>query len=388
MRRRLGRAVSVPVWVLAGLLQSGCGDGSSEPSPPAEAAALTVLRADGNTTCGRAEDGSGFCWGANEFGQLGDGTTTDRHRMTRVLTGFYGITVTGSHSCAYDGAAPTRCWGRNSSGEIGTGTTAAVLTPTTLDGNLNFCEVAIGDDFSCGIAVSGVTYCWGANDVGQLGAGAVDASAVPVPVAGNHQFRTVAAGGRTACGIEQSQMYCWGNGKDGELGNGAFETASSEPVPVAGDLPLYIVAIGSNAQAQATVCALGSDAIYCWGKNTDGEIGDGTTLRRNTPTRVLGDLGQAQVEPGGSHTCARSPGAEVYCWGKGGRLGTGSSQGSLAPVRVSGELAFSAITSGRDHTCGWTDDEPQRAYCWGLNDHGQLGDGTTTARLRPTAVQR
>jgi alpha-tubulin suppressor-like RCC1 family protein len=151
-------------------------------------------------------------------------------------------------------------------------------------------------------------------------------------------------------------------------------------------LQLFAPAIGANAAGQATVCASTLDAAYCWGKNSDGEIGDGTKENRNVPTAVVGLSGGAQLAPGGSHTCARVVSAKVYCWGKGNRLGTGNAQPSLTPVAIAGSLVFAAIFSGRDHTCGRTDDDPGRAFCWGGNTRGQLGDGSRTSQLNPTLV--
>jgi alpha-tubulin suppressor-like RCC1 family protein len=267
------------------------------------------------------------------------------------------------------------------------GTTDPAPTPALVTGDLVFQQVAVGDDFTCGQANSGVTYCWGANDLGQLGAGIPGGSLVPVPVAGNPEFRVIAAGGWTACGATVTgELLCWGNGEDGELGNGQFGSSAATPVAIAGDLQFFDVAIGANEAGQATVCALTSAGIYCWGKNSDGEIGDGTRARKNVPTAVIGIRQDSQVAPGGSHTCAREPSGEVFCWGKGGRLGTGNAQPSTIPVAVTGGQLFAAISSGRDHTCGRTDDEPSRGYCWGDNARGQLGDGTTTARLAPTLV--
>jgi alpha-tubulin suppressor-like RCC1 family protein len=386
MRKGRLSTASVICFVLGTL---ACGDdGGPSGNPPGEPLALTVLRAGANSTCGRSEEGELFCWGSNDFGQLGDGTLTERHGPAQVATGFFGIAIPAEHTCAYDGASAPQCWGRNMSGEVGGPASSPILTPTVVSGGLVFFDIAVGDDFSCGIAGDSHTYCWGANDVGQLGTGTPGASAVPVPTAGDQPFRALAAAGRTVCGTTGGapEMYCWGNGKDGELGNGVFETSANVPTLVSGNHQLLIPAIGGDADGRATVCGLADDGIYCWGKNDNGEIGDGTTTRRSAPTLVQGNLGPAQVEPGGSHTCARTVSAQVYCWGKGGRLGTGSTQGSLTPVPIKGNLTFSAITAGRDHTCGWTDENPSIAYCWGQNDHGQLGNGTTAASMEPTAV--
>ena len=370
------------LWALA-----ACGSDGSGPNPdPGDQPLVGGLHAAANTTCASIEgEGTAFCWGANEFGQVGDGTTTDRLKPTPVPAApLFSAPFPGDHTCAYDPAG-LYCWGRNLAGEVGVGTTDSVKAPALVTGGLVFYQVVVGDDFSCGTTNSGI-YCWGANDFGQLGTGQPGGSAVPVPVADNPGVGALAAGGHTVCGVGASgQVFCWGNGADGELGNGQFGVTATTPTPVSGNLQFQDVAIGANAAGQATVCAHTQTASYCWGKNTDGEIGDGTTERKNVPTAVLG-LGTAQIAPGGSHTCARASEVNVYCWGKGGRLGTGTTQGSLTPVRVAGGHLFAALWSGRDHTCGRSDDEPSRAFCWGDNARGQLGDGTRTARLSPTLV--
>jgi len=389
MPQRLWRATLLRAGLAGVLALFGCGDGDTEPGPdPGSQPLVGGLRAGANSTCATIEgEGTVLCWGANEFGQVGDGTTTDRLRPTTVHGApLFSPPFPGDHACAID-LQGLFCWGRNTSGEVGIGTAGPAPTPALVSGGLVFQQVAIGADFTCGQDNSGVTYCWGANDVGQLGTGNPGGSSLPVPVAGNPQFRLLAAGGRTACGVTvSSEMLCWGNGADGELGDGRFGVHATTPIAATGEHQYVDLAIGANAAGQATVCASAMDGTYCWGKNSDGEIGDGTRDRKNVPTAVAGLPSPSQMAPGGSHTCARVPSAAVFCWGKGGRLGTGNSQGSLTPVEVTGGLVFAAIWSGQGHTCGRTDDEPSRAFCWGDNARGQLGDGSRTARVAPTQV--
>lgn len=372
----------------AGLLLGlviGCTN-DSIPEPDTQPV-IAGIRAGGNTTCASIEDtGTTFCWGANEFGQVGNGNTTDQLRPAEAQNApIFSTPYPGDHTCAAE-TSGLFCWGRNLSGELGSGTTDPFLTPAAVLAGFTFQQLAIGDDFTCGISTTGPTYCWGANDVGQLGTGNPGSSLAPVAVAGNPQLLSIAAGGRTACAVASTgDLLCWGNGAEGELGNGQ-SASSAVPVAVSGGLQLFAPAIGANASGQSTVCASTLDAAYCWGKNSDGEIGEGTKENRNVPTAVAGLPGGVQMAPGGSHTCARLPSAAVFCWGKGGRLGTGNAQASVTPVEVTGGITFGAIFSGRDHTCGRTDDDPSRAFCWGFNNRGQLGDGSRTTRLAPTLV--
>jgi len=329
-----------------------------------------------------------------EVSTAGEVTSSARSATARPRTGSplpessalrFSVPLPGAHTCALDRDA-LLCWGRNLSGEVGVGNTDPVYTPAVVSGGLVFGDVVVGADFTCAAANTG-TYCWGANDFGQLGTGEPGDSPTPALVAGDHQFRLLAAAGHTVCGnTGVGEVYCWGDGADGELGNGQFGVTSAVPTLVPVPFQLFWIGIGANAAGQATVCASNDDATYCWGKNTDGEIGDGTKLRKSVPTKVIGLGGGTQVAPGGSHTCAVTVRSEVFCWGRGGRLGTGSEEGSVSPVTIATDDAFSAVWSALDHTCGWTQAEPRQAYCWGDNARGQLGDGTRTKRLAPTRV--
>jgi len=205
-------------------------------------------------------------------------------------------------------------------------------------------------------------------------------------------FRQLSAGGVQTCGVTtDSRAYCWGYNAGGTLGDGTT-TTRLRPVAVAGTLRFRQVDAGVFH-----TCAVTTDyRAYCWGSNRFGEVGDGTTATRLEPVAVAGGHQFLQVDAGQYHTCGRTTDNRVYCWGNSGsgQLGTGTNTGpetcdfnacSTRPVAVLGTLAFRQISAGGNHTCGVTTED--RAYCWGDNAYGQIGDSSTVVRrLKPSRV--
>lgn len=197
-------------------------------------------------------------------------------------------------------------------------------------------------------------------------------------------FRQIAAGTAYTCGVTTANVaYCWGNDVAGQLGDGS-RTNRLRPVKVAGGLKFIEVRPGAG-----TTCGLTTDSLaYCWGDNTHGALGDNSTAeRRLVPTLVFGGHHWRQVIAGPGYACGIAAGGAAYCWGSNdhGVLGASSSIFfSRKPVKVSGGLKFRRVLPGNTHTCGATTDN--RAYCWGDNALGQLGDGTRTDHATPTLV--
>jgi alpha-tubulin suppressor-like RCC1 family protein len=152
----------------------------------------------------------------------------------------------------------------------------------------------------------------------------------------------------------------------------------------------------SGSGSGAHNCGLtAGGAAYCWGDNTDGQLGDGTTTGSSTPVSVSGGLTFAQVSAGGDHSCGVTTGGAAYCWGRSlyGELGNGTESSPetcpggpchTTPVPVLGALSLVQVSAGKLYTCALT--SGGQAYCWGFNAYGQLGDGTATSRLVPVAV--
>ena len=198
-------------------------------------------------------------------------------------------------------------------------------------------------------------------------------------------FDQVSAGGFHTCGVTTGhQAYCWGRGSDGELGTGAPLGASPTPVLVQGGLQFRQISVSG-----AHTCAVTTgNRAYCWGDNFDGAVGDGTTTDRRAPVPVAGGLQFIQVDAGSSFTCGLTyPDRKAYCWGSNGSgtLGDGTHTSRLRPVPVAGDHRFRLVRAGSSHTCGVT--TSNQAYCWGWNRFGQIGDGGSTGtRLQPVPV--
>ena len=186
------------------------------------------------------------------------------------------------------------------------------------------------------------------------------------------------------CGVTLDQRaYCWGRNYRGQLGDGTTVTARLNPVAVATTLHFRQVSAGWLHTCGVTP----TYRAYCWGSNGIGALGDGTTNDHYTPVAVAGGLKFRQVDAGMDYTCGVSyPDNRAYCWGNNwaGQLGDGTTTAHLRPVAVVGGLYFKQVRLGAFHTCGIT--TTNRAYCWGYNSYGRLGDSTNVTRLRPTRV--
>jgi len=338
-------------------------------------------------SCGVTTDGRAYCWGNNVYGQLGDGTTTFRVKPVLVLGGltFRQVDAGGyAHTCGLTTDYRAYCWGFNGQGQVGDGTLYVNrLTPVPVTGNLLFIQVSAGFSHGCALTYPDRrAYCWGENSMGTLGDGTNISRLGPVAVSGARRFRQVSPGHYHTCGVTPTnQAWCWGLNSEGQLGDGTWAIRFS-PVQVYGGYQFKQLDAGGRH-----TCAVTTEAqAYCWGFSGDGELGIGTTSSRPRPRPVEGGLSFERVSASEIHTCGETTLNRAYCWGSnGGQLGNGTSgDGRFIPGKVTGGLFFSQVSAGGIHTCARTSEG--RAYCWGNNSWGQIGDGTTRARLVPVRV--
>ena len=289
------------------------------------------------------------------------------------------------HVCAVTSAGSVVCWGNNQNGQLGNGTTKDSLVPVQALSS-EMVAVAAGYFHTCALGANGNVWCWGhAGTLGNGGSGSDSPNPVSVVGVGS-KARALAAGDGHTCAITETGVMCWGSNYHGELGNG-FTTDAMLPVPVFG-LGSDVAAIAAGAMHTCAATATGN--VLCWGSNAWGQLGDGTTTERHTPVAVSGLSNVVALAAGELHTCALTAGGTAFCWGAngGGQVGDGT-QGTtpvFVPATVSGlSSGVAAIGAGLDFTCAVT--SVGAAFCWGDNYGRQLGDNSDAEyRLVPSPV--
>jgi len=291
-------------------------------------------------SCAVLESGGIRCWGDNVYSQLGDGTTVDRSTPVGVLglsSNAALVSAGGWHSCALLDTGGLQCWGENGYGQLGNGTTTRSAVAVDVTGLASgVAGLCLGGAHTCALVESGGVKCWGMNNYGAVGDGTLNPRYTPVDVTGLASGVAAVTCGRyhTCALLDTGGVQCWGGNDEGQLGNG-LTTNSSVPVNVTG-LSSGVTAL-SAGQFYHTCALLDSGGVMCWGDNVSGQLGDGTTTDRPTPVGVSGlTSGVTSVSSGGYHGCAALVSGNMTCWGlnSSGQLGDGTTGGSTLPVDI------------------------------------------------------
>ena len=386
---------TIPISLIL-LSLTGCREDAQSPTEPAAQPALAAasaplpflqLSGSGFNSCGVTTDFRAFCWGFNDNGELGNGTTASSLIPVAVAGGhqFNQVSTDGHHSCALTSDGKAYCWGLNADGELGDGTRTRRLAPVLVLGGLRFSQLQAGHSHTCAVTKSdGLAYCWGDNSAGALGDGTTTDRLKPVRVAGGHRFRQVSGGDSHTCGTTTaSQAYCWGWNRFGQIGDSGAIGVRTRPVLVAG----HHAFIQVNAGFQHSCGVTSNHLAFCWGFGGQGQIGDGKKLNRFFPKAVASSVSFNHLSLGSGHSCGLTTGSLAYCWGENtsGQLGDNTTTQRLTPVPGFAGLTFNQLSAGGFHTCGVTPGAV--AWCWGDNGFGQLGDGSNGNSPLPVSVQ-
>ena len=338
-----------------------------------------TVSAGGEHTCSVRFDGTLWCWGRNTWGQLANGTQgpgLPSPIQVGTATDWASVAAGGGHTCATKTTGQLWCWGLNNKGQLGDGTTDLRTSPARIGTGTAWSQVTASWFHTCGVRTNGTAACWGENSAGQLGDGTRTQRVRPTPVPGL-DWASLSVGGWTTCGIQTDHtLWCWGRNDFGQLGD---DTTSNKSTPTR-------IGVGKD-WAQVSVgwshtCGVKTTGqLRCWGRGDRGQLGDGGFVGRRTPVEPSGGLNASGVVVGDGHTCALTTDNQSWCWGSNdyGQLNDGTGDANGVPVRAQG--AFSALSGGWLHTCGITLAGP--LACWGDNERGQLGDGTQVDTVAP-----
>lgn len=363
-----------------------------------------TVSAGANHTCATDTVSAVYCWGLNNKGQLGDGTTSSKGTPNAVLSSLGGSVLTGvkevavgeNFSCAIITTGKTvKCWGENSSGQLGNGTTTDSTVPAQVKdstGNsvlADVTDISLGKSHACArvSAASGVSIqCWGSNAYGQIGNDSLLNRALPTVVSNLSGAALVWVGSNYSCAKLSSSFRCWGQNDYGQLGIGNTTSPQKTSQSVTG----ILAGSGLPGLFGSHACATDdSGGAYCWGRNNKGQLGNGNNTNANTPAAVTGmPSGISSVTGGSLFSCSLSTSGAVKCWGDNtySQLGNSGAGGdSSTPVAVSGLASgVLSVSSGTEHSCAVLSGDLLR--CWGRNQNSQLGDGGTQSQNSPVLV--
>jgi alpha-tubulin suppressor-like RCC1 family protein len=317
------------------------------------------------------------CWGDNRSGDLGNGSTTDSYVPTEV-PGLIGVTQISAgvvSTCAV-ASGNVECWGDNSLGELGNGSTIDSLVPEIVPNLSNATQVAVSDFHACALSGGGTVECWGENNYGQLGNNSTTNSPVPVAVSGLTGVVQVSVGAYDSCALlNNGTVDCWGDNNEGELGNG--NSTSSLTPQVVPNLS-GVVQIASGGEGDCAVLQVGT--VECWGQS-----GVASTPE---PIQALSGVTQTAISDDGSgFACADLANRSVVCWGANnlGQLGDGTTVTSGTPETVSNLNSATNVSTGDEFACALL--TGGSVDCWGDNVVGELGNDSTTQSSIPVVVK-
>ncbi len=378
-------ATCTSLGISCGSGNDGCG-GVLSCGECEQASSWVAVGAGDEHSCALRSDNTIWCWGRNQYSQLGENGAAFGIETSPVQMGsasdWLSLSVGSDHACGVRTSEEAWCWGRNTSGQLGNGTLVTSAAPV----HFNYISgsssaditVSAGHDHSCAVQATGALVCAGSNASGQLGNGTNNSSSAP-SYAGAGFVAAEAGTGHTCAIRSNGNIHCGGAGAAGQLGNGQLANKNTM-VFADGSGDWSALELGDSFS-----CGLrAGGSLWCWGFGIWGQIGDGQSASVLEPSQVGPSLSWVQVSAGGRHACAIAADSSLYCWGAAadGQLGTGSTLGANIPQFVG--TGWATVSAGLNHSCGTKLDGS--LWCWGNGGSGRLGNGGTSNSSTPVEV--
>jgi len=336
------------------------------------------------------KNGRAWGWGTNAIGQLGDNSTISKRTPVSVAGAAKTFCKIAAgkyyNSLAIDKNGRAWGWGNNYYGGIGDNTSVCRCTPVSVLGAVKtFCQIAAGASHSLAIDKNGKGWGWGYNSSGQLGNNSYGLQRTPVSFFGSYTFCKIAAGEYFSLGIsKQGRAFSWGDNVFGQLGNNN-NIGQANPQSVLGAVKTFCQIAGGYLHSLAIDK---NGRAWGWGYNNSGQLGNNSTVSKLTPVSVLGAVKTfCQIAGGYLHTVAIDKNGRAWAWGRNteGQLGDNSTISKQTPVSIAGAVkTFCQISAGGYYSLAI--DKNGRAWGWGYNSYGGLGDNSIVSKLTPVRV--
>ena len=347
----------------------------------------TGIAAGYNHTLGIQTDGTLWAWGRNDYGQLGDGTNTNKNVPTQIGTDTdWKLVAAGdNHTMAIKNNGTLWAWGRNNYGQLGDGTTVNKNTPFLVNNDSDWKTISLDYEFTIALKNNGTLWGWGKNNTKQLGNPNTAPIYLPTQIGSDSNWKTIDTGFQKSVALKiDNTFWGWGSGANGVFGDGNGNLTLNIPTQTLPNTDWQKTSTGDT-----TLAIKADGSLWAWGENSFGSVGNGNFLN-NGPNYVPNHIGAAtdwiSVSMGRYASRAINSGGSLFCWGYNivGQVGDGTTANRNAPTPVGLGNIWLTTSGGLFYSIGLTTNHT--LWAWGDNSYGQLGDGTFTNRLTPTQI--
>ncbi len=334
-------------------------------------------------------NGTLWAWGSNMDGQLGDGTTIDKLYPVFIGNVWIYISAGNHHTVALKPNGTLWTWGYNYWGQLGDGTTSSKSSPVRIGSDNDWVSIAAGSHYTLALKSNGTLWSWGGNFRGQLGDGTTTNRSSPMQIGSGSNWVSIVCGHDHAVAMKSDgTLWTWGSNEFGQLGRSSSGTCSGyscskSPAQVGTDNDWNLIAAGT----WHTLAIKSNGTLWSWGYNNFGQLGNGTIVNSLSPVQIGADNNWSSITPGrGSFTIAHKSNGTIWSWGDNsdGQLGNGTTIGVLSPAQIGTDNHWISSAKGGHSTLALKSDGT--LWAWGSNAYGSLGDGTTSDRYFPVQI--